>query len=159
MIVWIPGLQLDLFAKLCGKFFTWRPAQLFFLLRWIMWSLTGHWLDEGGKSAWKNDISTTSPVTCAVRSRLFVCFCLSTHVSNVRVRARFFLIASHCVLRCVHAVSISSHPSAIYLTRDLFPFLIKSLYIGYHLFKLLDRHFFGSDWSNWMWRVEKMPAF
>ena len=71
----------------------------------------------------ENDISTTSPVAFAVWSRLFVCFCLSTHVSYVRVRARFFLIASHCVLWCVHAVSISSHPSAIYLTGDLFPLI------------------------------------
>ena len=80
----------------------------------------------------ENDISTTSPVAFAVWSRLFVCFCLSTHVSYVRVRARFFLIASHCVLWCVHAVSISSHPSAIYLTGEWFSIFDKVV-MGYHL--------------------------
>ena len=141
MIVWIPGLQLDLFAKLCGKFFTWRPGQLFFFLRWIMWSLTGHWSDEGGKSAWKNDISTTYPVTCAVRSRLFVCFCLSTHVSNVRVRARFFLIASHCV-----------HTS--YLSREPRVYPCKFFLAGVKFYR-----FNAKNWHFWQILHEKVAFF
>ena len=73
MIVWIPGLQLDLFAKLYGKFFTLRPGQLFFFLRWIMCSLVIDWTKE--ENLHGKMISVPLPLWLVLSGH--VCLCVS----------------------------------------------------------------------------------